>query len=82
MEDQNIIIFLDKIQKLLELGNKQKSIDEITTLILELEHKISKQKGKLFQPIIISQDEKDTPIKLMQFKVNEIINFLNERFQR
>ena len=87
MEDQNIILFLDKIKKLIELGHKPKAVSEIETLETLLNHQISKKKGKLFLPIVIpepTETEKANPIFLRDFelanKVNEIINFLNNRY--
>lgn len=88
MEDQNVIIFMDKIKKLLELGNKSKAITEIDTLETMLGRAISKKKGKVIIPITIPQateTEMANPIFMREFeiagKVNEIISFLNGRFQ-
>lgn len=87
MDDNNVIIFMDKIKKLLEQGNKPKAILELDTLILTLERFAAKKKGKLFLPIVIPQPtetEKANPIFLRDFelanKINEIIFFLNGRF--
>ena len=86
MEDQNIILFLDKIKKLLEIGNKPKAITEIETLETLLVRAVNKKQGKRFLPITIpepTETEKANPIFLREFeianKVNEIINFLNDR---
>lgn len=51
MEDQNIILFLDKIKKLIELGNKPKAVTEIESLELVLTREITKKKkaSSLFQ---------------------------------
>ena len=84
MEDQNIIIFLDKIKKLLELGNKPKAIAEIEVIMVILQNKIAKKNGKLFRLITIPQQTEATDSTLRDFelahKVNEIITFLNERY--
>jgi len=87
MENQNVIIFLDKVKKLLELGNKPKAIIEIDTLITLLERAVLKKKGKRFIPITIpeaTETEKANPIFMRDFelahKQNEVILFLNERF--
>lgn len=88
MEDQNVLIYLDKIKKLLELGNKDKAITEIDTLEMTLSRAIAKKKGHLILPILIPQPtetEKSNPILLREFelanKFNEIIHFINGRFQ-
>ena len=88
MDDQNVTLFLDKIQKLLELGNKPKAITEIETLMILLQRQINIKKGKRFLPIVIpetTETERANPIFLREFelaqKVNEIIHFLNERHQ-
>lgn len=87
MEDQNFILFLDKIKKLIELGNRPKAVSEIEALETLLIHQVNKKKGKLFLPITIpepTETEKANPIFLREFelanKVNEIINFLNNRY--
>jgi len=88
MEDQNVVIFMDKIKKLIELGNTPTAIAEIDTLEITLTRAITKKKGKLIIPITIPETtdtEKANPIFLREFelagKVNEIINFINGRFQ-
>jgi len=43
MENQNVIIFLDKIKKLIELGNKPKAISEIEIITIQLERQIRKK---------------------------------------
>ena len=87
MEDQNIVLFLDKVKKLIELGNKPKAITEIEALETMLVRAINKKKGKHFLPITIpepTETERANPIFLREFevahKVNEIINFLNNRY--
>jgi len=87
MEDSNVIIFIDKVKKLIELGNKPKAITDIELLELELNRAISKKKGKLFTLITVpppTDTEKANPIFLREFelanKINEIITFLNGRF--
>jgi len=87
MEDSNVVIFLDKIKKLLELGNKPKVILELDGLILLLTKSISLKKGKQFLPITIppaTETEKANPIFMRDFelanKINEIIYFLNNRY--
>ena len=84
MENQNIIIFLDKIKKLIELGNTPKAADEIDTLIIQLEHHIRKKQGMVIVPLIIPNV--DGISQSIQFsldnrkKLNEIIQFINKRF--
>ena len=84
MEDQNIIIFLDKIKKLIELGNTPKAADEIDTLIMELERHIRKRRGMVIVPLIIpGTDEMSKPMQFARDnsqKINEIIQFINKRF--
>lgn len=87
MDDQNVLIFMDKVKKLLEMGNKPKAIIDIDTLITVLERAVLKKKGKRFIPITIpeaTETEKANPIFMRDFelanKQNEVINFLNERF--
>jgi len=86
MEDQNIILFLDKIKKLIELGNKPKAVTEIESLELVLTREITKKKGKQFIPISVptpTEADKSNLIIMRDFeicnKVNEIIYFLNNR---
>ena len=84
MENQNIIIFLDKMKKLIELGNTPKAADEIDTLIIQLEHHIRKKQGMVIVPLIIPNV--DGISQSIQFsldnrkKLNEIIQFINKRF--
>ena len=87
MEDQNVVLFLDKIKKLIELGNKPQAVTEIETLETMLIREVNKKKGKQFLPITIpdpTETEKANPIFLREFevahKVNEIINFINNRY--
>lgn len=84
MENQNIIIFLDKIKKLIELGNTPKAADEIDTLIIQLEHHIRKKQGMVIVPLIIPNvDGISQPIQFSldnRKKLNEIIQFINKRF--
>ncbi len=87
MEDQNVIIFMDKVKKLLEIGNKPQAIIEIDSLMTLLERAQLKKKGKRFLPITIpeaTETEKANPIFMRDFelanKQNEVINFLNGRF--
>ena len=84
MENQNIIIFLDKIKKLIELGNTPKAADEIDTLIIQLEHHIRKKQGMVIVPLVIPNvDETSQPIQFSldnRKKLNEIIQFINKRF--
>lgn len=70
------MIFLDKIKKLLELGNTPKVIIEIDTLIMVLERQINKKKGKRFKLISPQSTESE-----VSHSLNEVISFLNERFQ-
>ena len=84
MENQNIIIFLDKMKKLIELGNTPKAADEIDTLIIQLEHHIRKKQGMVIVPLVIPNvDETSQPIQFSldnRKKLNEIIQFINKRF--
>jgi len=74
MDDQNVIIYLDKILKLLELGNKPKAITEIEAIMVMLDKQVARKKGLLILPILHAQTETDN-------KVNEIIHYINGRFQ-
>ena len=87
MDDQNVIIYLDKIKKLIELGNKPKAITEIDAIMVMLNKKMARKNGKLFQLIVIPQateTERSNPIFMRDFelghKMNEILTFLNDRF--
>jgi len=87
MEDQNIVIFLDKLKKNLEMNMVPQSITTIETLEIELMRNISKKKGKHILPITIpepTETERSNPIFLREFelagKVNEVIHFINNRF--
>lgn len=87
MEDTNIIMFMDKIHKLIELGNKPKALTEIEVLMEMLQKQINNKKGKIIIPITIPQPtetERANPIFLREFelagKVNEIIKIINERW--
>jgi len=73
MDDQNVIIFLDKIKKLLELGNKPKAITEIEAIMEMLTKQITRKNGKLILPI-------PHPVTESENKLNEIIHFINGRF--
>jgi len=76
MEDQNIIIFLDEIKKLLELGNKPKAIAEIDALIITLERSMALKKGKRF-PFVLTETYSPKEIAGV---VNQITSYLNKRF--
>lgn len=87
MEDQNVVIFLDKIKKILELGNKPKAIVELDAVIHVLEKKIRKSKGNRFHLLHIVKHIPGEPtnpeyqeITKQSQKINEILCFLNERF--
>ncbi len=87
MDDQNVVIFMDKVKKLVELGNKPLAVIELDSLIHVLERQILKKKGKRFLLITIpdpTETEKANPIFMRDFelahKLNEILLFLNERF--
>ncbi len=87
VDDQNVIIYLDKIKKLLELGNKPKAIIEIEAIIIMLTKQVAKKKGKLVLPIVIpspTETERANPIFLREFelanKINEVIHILNDRY--
>jgi len=84
MDSQNVIIFLDKVKKLIELGNKPKAISEIETITIQLEHQIRKKQGKIIVPLLIPgvdeiSNEKSFSIDNRK-KLNEIISFINKRF--
>jgi len=84
MENQNVIIFLDKIKKLIELGNKPKAISEIEIITIQLEHQIRKKQGKIILPLLIPSAQNITKSKSFSLdnrkKLNEIIHFINGRF--
>jgi len=84
MENQNVIIFLDKIKKLIELGNTPKAISEIEIIIIELERQIRKKQGKIILPLVIPSVHNITKSKSFSLdnrkKLNEIIHFINGRF--
>ncbi|KKN76223.1 hypothetical protein LCGC14_0372490 [marine sediment metagenome] len=87
MNDSNIVIFLDKIKKNLEMNKVPQTIADIDTLLILLQRDLLKKKGKQIIPITIpptTETEKANPIFLREFelanKLNEIIFFLNERF--
>ena len=72
MEDQNIIILLDKFKKMLELGNKDKVILDMDATIITLERNVTKAKGLRIQPLL--------PETKCDKKINEIVDFINKRF--
>ncbi len=84
MEDQNVVIILDKIKKLIELGNTPKAVSEIQTIITQLEHHIRKKKGKIITPLPIVSSKEISHSKQFALdnrkKINEIITFMNKRF--
>ena len=84
MEDQNVIIFCDKVKKLIDYGNHPKAVSEIDTLIVELEHKMRKKNGKVILPLPVpepSQISDEAKFSLdTRKKQNEIIEFINRRF--
>lgn len=84
MDNQNVIIFLDKIKKLIELDNKPQAISEIETIIVQLEHQIRKKQGKVIVPLLIPVVEEISSEKSFctdnRKKLNEIIHFINKRF--
>ena len=83
MENQNIIIFLDKIKKLIELGNTPTAISEIDTIIVQLDHSVRKKQGKIIilLPIVtIGEISQSKQFALdNRKKLNEIIQFINNR---
>ena len=87
MEDQNILLFLDKLKKNLELGMVPQTISAIEVLETELTRNIAKKKGVQIVPITIpepTETEKANPIFMRDFEIagksNEIIHFINQRF--
>jgi len=87
MEDQNVVLFLDKIKKNLEMNKVPQTITDIEILETVLMKAISKNKGNQIIPITIpepTETEKANPIFLREFelagKVNEVIHFINNRF--
>jgi len=84
MQDQNVVIFLDKIKKLVELGNKPKAVLEIESIISLLEINIRKKRGVVISPLLVSSIDGIADTKLFskdnRAKINEIISFLNKRF--
>lgn len=73
MEDQNIIILLDKFKKMLEMGNKDKVILDMDATIITLERHVVKSKGIRIQPLIDPQTACDK-------KINEVVHYINKRF--
>ena len=84
MEDQNIIIILDKIKKLVELGNTPTAISEIETIIVQLEHHMRKKQGKIIIPLPIPSIDTISNAKAFALdnrkKLDEVIQFINKRF--
>jgi hypothetical protein len=77
MEDQNVIILLDKIKKLIDLGNKPTAISEIDGTIAVLQKNVNKD--KIFEEIF-TQYQLDSNDEVLRLKVNEIVRWLNNRF--
>jgi len=77
LQIENIIIFLDKVKKLLELGNIPKASLEINGL-LETLHKEQVRKNGLNIPYLLPHDPQNPTI--IEYKINEIATFLNKRF--
>ena len=73
MEDQNVVILLDKFKKLLEQGNKNKVIVDMEATIITLERHLVKAKGLRIQPL-------SAPVTQCDKKINEVVNFINRRF--
>ena len=87
MDDNNLIMLLDKIKKNLERGAVPIAIADIDAALLVLQRHVDKAKGKRFQPMVISQMtdvERNNAILQRNFELtkrfNEIVFFLNERF--
>ena len=87
MQNENVIQILDKVSKLLQLGNIPAAKREIEGTLEILQRDLNKKNGKIFQEIHIPQmteTEFKNPLLQRDFeisqKVNEIIFFLNHRF--
>lgn len=77
MQDQNIIIFLDKIKKLIELGAYPKAIIELDATMEILEKHTREKKGKLFQEMEMQYSGSAEDLRL---KMNEFLRWANSRF--
>lgn len=87
LQNENVIQILDKVSKLLDLGNIPLAKKEIIGTLEILTRECNRKEGKIFQEIHIPQmteTEFKNPVLQRDFeisqKVNEIINFLNNRF--
>ena len=80
MEDPNVIILLDKIKKLIELGNKPKAIQEIEVTIEILEKHSKKPHGKLFEELYSPMGADGTHDEVLRLKINEMARWINNRF--
>lgn len=87
MQNENVIQLLDKVSKLLDLGNIPKAKEEVHGTLEILMRECSRKDGKIFQEIHIPQmsdTEMKNPILQRYFEVaqktNEVIHFLNHRF--
>jgi len=77
LQNQNIIIFLDKIKKLLELGHIPKALLEIDGLVDILNKEELRKNGLNIMYLVPEDPLNPTRIEL---KLNEIATFLNKRF--
>jgi len=89
MEDQNVVILLDKFAKLLEQGNVPKVIAEIYATITTLERNLTKAKGirvplinmnELHAHLVSSDVPLANDIKNIANHQNMLAKFINERF--
>ncbi|MHA2401557.1 MAG: hypothetical protein ACXADH_01080 [Candidatus Kariarchaeaceae archaeon] len=80
MEDQNVIILLDKLKKLVELGAKPKAISEIDGTIAILEKNLTKLRGKLFDELHSPMGADGSNDEVLRLKINEFIRWANNRF--
>lgn len=89
MQNENVIQVLDKVSKLLQLGNSAAALKEVDGALEILVRECAKKDGKLFQELTLpqySEQELKDPVNLMRLqygnKLNEIIHFLNHRFAK
>ncbi len=78
MEDQNVIILLDKIHKYIELKAYPKAIIDIEATIELLEKHKRDHQGKLFDELPAVYN--DPVSEELRLKINEIARWANTRF--
>ena len=78
MEDQNVVVMLDKFKKMLELGNKEKVITDMDVTIHMLEKQVRRKDGKIIETIPTTMIGEEP--ELLKQKINQIVIFINDRF--